>query len=279
MKNIYSTTVKSLFSVLFILGLVSAGIAQQVSIAPSILRFNLDKGGNDSRVVTITNRSTIRQSMQTSIGDWYRDSLGNHVYLKPGEMKDRSNAAYVSITPSFIEIEPNETAEVLVSIQIPAADTVPTQMTWSMLFVQGTVEKTNPFVPENQLATQIRESYRFGVHIYNTPSVTNEAKAVLEDFMVVPATENDTIAKYMLRSKNDGDVILKCKTYLEITNLGNGETINTDPDEFTVFPNETKTSIFTLPDNLGAGEFSILGILDYGDQYPLEAIEKTIKIP
>lgn len=279
MKKIHSTTINGLLGILFFISMFGSVCAQQVSIAPSILRFNLDKGGNDSRVVKITNRSAIRQSMQTSIGDWYRDSLGNHVYLKPGEMGDRSNAAYVSITPSFIEIEPNETAEVLVSIQLPTADSVPTQMTWSMLFVQGTVEKTVPFVPENQLATQIRESYRFGVHIYNTPSVSNEAKAMLEDFFIVPPTGTDTIPKYMLRSKNIGDVILKCKSYLEITNLSTGETVNIDPDEFTVFPNESKTSVFTLPDNVSKGEFSILGILDYGDQYPLEAIEKTIKIP
>jgi len=279
MKSKYSTTLTLSFIFIFLFGMFGVATAQEVSIAPSILRFNLDKGGNDSRIVKITNRSTIRQSMQTSIGDWYRDSLGNHVYLKPGEMKERSNAAFVSITPSFIEIEPNETAEVLVSIQIPSVDTIVNQMTWSMLFVKGTVEKTSPFVPENQLATQIRESYRFGVHIYNTPSTTNEAKAVLEDFMVTQATPTDSVVKYMLRSKNDGDVIIKCKSYLEITNLNTGETVKVDPDEFTIFPNEIKTSIFTLPSDLTGGEYSVLGILDYGDQYPLEAIEKTIKIP
>lgn len=270
--------VKRITLILLCAILINDVVAQQISVAPSILRFTLDKGQNDSRVVKITNRSSIRQSMQTSIGDWRRDSLGNHIYMKSGEMGNRSNSAWVTITPSFLEIEPNETAEVLVSIQVPDGDTIPNQMTWSMLFIQGTVEKTNPFVPENQLATQIRESYRFGIHIYNTPNETSTAQATLKDFIETKPSANDSLKYYHLISKNTGDVILKCKSYIEVTNLSTGEIFELPADEFTVFPGEVKRSIFVLPDTASPGEYSLLGILDYGDEYPLEAMEKTISV-
>lgn len=95
---------------------------------------------------------------------------------------------------------------------------------------------------------------------------------MLEDFMIAPVIDSNNVANYMLRSKNDGDVIIKCKSYLEITNLNTVETVNVDSDELTIFPNEIKTSIFILPTDLAGGEYSVLGILGYGDQYPLEAI-------
>ena len=248
-----------------------AAYSQQISISPTIMPFKLGPGQSESRVLRVTNTSDKKQSFQASIGDWLRDSLGNHQYFDPNTIA-RSCASWVTVLPSFFEVQPNETVEVLVTIQAPIDPKLFEQVKWAMLFIQGTVEKTDPFVPAKTLSTQIREFYRVGVHIYETPPTitTSEAKIV--------GLDGDPKKEYVLTVKNTGALMLECKTHLELTNLESGKETKIPEQEFPLFPEGVRRTSFELPADLPKGKYSVLGILDYGDAMPLEAIEKTIDL-
>lgn len=245
--------------------------AQQLSVSPSIVRFELEPSGTSSRVIRVVNSSAAKQSLQVSVGDWLRDTLGNHQYFKPNTLP-QSCADWISVTPTFLEVQPGATAEILVNIQSPENQEIPDQMKWAMLFIQGTIEKTDPFVPEGTLATQIRENYRFGIHIYNTPPQAAEIKGEL-----VAMTQQGP-KTFRLQVRNVGAKMLNCKTYLEVLNLETGEQTNLPVESFPIFPAAERVVYHSLPDSLGPGNYSVLGILDYGDTFPLEAVEMILEL-
>lgn len=266
-------TIKRILAVLVFILAFTTAFSQQISISPTILPFKLGPGQSESKVIRVTNTSDKKQSFQTTLGDWKRDTAGNHQYFEPNSTS-RSCASWVTVLPSFFEVQPNETVEILVTIQGPIDPKLFEQVRWAMLFIQGTVEKTDPFVPTKTLSTQIREFYRVGVHIYETPPTltTSEAKIV----SLEPSA--GTKPTYSLTIKNTGSLMLDCKTHLELTNLESGKELKTGDQEFPVFPEGIRSTYFELPANLPKGKYSVLGILDYGDSMPLEAIEKTIEI-
>ena len=48
--------------------------------------------------------------------------------------------------------------------------------------------------------------------------------------------------------------------------------------EFPIFPRCKRIFPLELPSSLKPGKYSVLAVLDYSDNAPLEAIEKTIEI-
>ena len=256
---------------LFGLLIASASFAQQLSVSPSIVRYELEEGGTSSKVVRVVNSSNAKQSLQISVGDWIRDTTGNHVYYKPNTIRE-SCADWLTVTPTFLEVAPGATAEILLNIQSPVGQDMPDAMKWAMLFIQGTIEKTDPFVPEGTLATQIRENYRFGIHVYNTPPAATEVKGELVEMKQLAD------GSFKLHVKNSGARMLDCKTYLEVLNLETGNQTDLPTEGFPVFPGAERMVYHTLPDTLSPGQYSVLGILDYGDTFPLEAVELLIDL-
>lgn len=245
--------------------------AQQLSVSPSIVRFEQEVGQSNSKVIRVVNSSNTKQSLQMSVGDWLRDTLGNHVYYKPNTLI-QSCANWLSVTPTFLEVEPGATAEILLNIQSPQDQQNPDMMKWAMLFIQGTIEKTDPFVPEGTLATQIRENYRFGIHVYNTPPGASKVKGELKSMVQVGPRG------FKLDVVNTGSKMLDCNTYLEILSLETGNQIDLPAQNFPVFPQSERYIYHQIPDTLAPGQYSVLGILDYGSAFPLEAVEMLMEL-
>src|SRR5260370_730461 len=80
-------------------GLVSA---QNLGVYPTELDFALAKGQNESQVVTMTNGSNKKIQFRLYLGDWLRDTLGEHTYYKP-ETLGRSSPKSVALNKNFVE--------------------------------------------------------------------------------------------------------------------------------------------------------------------------------
>ncbi len=253
------------------LGLSQFTSAQSVGVLPSILSFELAPGESGSQIVKIINNSSTRQTLEVGLGDWIRDSTGAHQYFEADTLPN-SCAKYVSFTPEFIEVEGGQSAEVLVTVSMPTDGEVVEKMTWTMLFVSGTVEKTDPFVQDGVMATQINSNFRFGIHVYNTPPGIEEESAKVLDLKQVTDTS------FVMTMKNTGETMLECEAFLEMVNMESGEKWKSEVNELIVFPGYSRQTEFIVPENLQKGEYEVLGLIDYSKKKSLEAKAIVISI-
>ncbi|MCB0698072.1 MAG: hypothetical protein KDC07_11950, partial [Chitinophagaceae bacterium] len=114
---------------------------------------------------------------------------------------------------------------------------------------------------------------RVGVHIYQTPPGLSEKSIKVID--LVPNKEIPNT--YDLVCKNTGDVMIECKAYLQLA-AANGEETKLDFIEFPMFPGQKRYVTFELPKNLPDGKYNALGVLDAGEDIPLEAVESSVEV-
>ncbi|MCW3073751.1 MAG: hypothetical protein JWP69_820 [Flaviaesturariibacter sp.] len=256
---------------LTLLLLCSVSQAQQFAIQPGTISFNVDPGKTQTQVVRITNASNKKLAFQAYLNDWLRDSTGGHSYFRPDTLK-RSCATWVTLSRNFIEIQPNQTEEILVTLNGPADQAQFEQAKWAMLFIQS-VEEQETAKSSKELKTQVKEIIRVGVHLYQTPN--NITKSAAQALSLRPAKDKGT---YEFVVANAGDIMLQCKATLTLTNTQNGEEIKLDRVEFPMFPDGKRIVRFAIPEKIAKGKYSALAVLDIGEDQELQAIEKSIEI-
>lgn len=256
-----------------LLSWTSVANAQRVNINPTTLTFNAAPGESSSQTITISNISNEKQVFQLSLGDWLRDSLGNHQYLKAGTLS-RSCANWIKLDNSFIEIEPRVSKDIRITLNAPTDSLLLKEMKWAMLFVQNVKEQENHHKKKGKVNAVINEIFRFGIHLYQVPPGVNrfEAKAIdLRPDKAIKGTYNFLI-------RNTGNIMLQCRARLELTNMETGEEIKLDVVEFPLFPEAKRMIPLSLPGTLKKGRYSALAMLEYHEDMPLEAIETTIEV-
>jgi hypothetical protein len=246
--------------------------AQQINVTPSTLTFNLTPGTSKTSYITVRNISNKKHTFQLNLADWYRDSLGNHVYLKPGDLK-QSSASWVTLGVNVVDLDPDQVVDIPVTLSVPAG-VKGNSMSWAMLFIQNYLSDVTTVDKNAKITTTIREIFRVGIHIYQTPpSVT--AKSARAVSLTQDKKDANT---YIFEIKNTGPTMLNCYANLELTNIESGQVFKLEVQDFPVFPEGKRLIKFKLPPTIPKGSYSALAILDYGENSPLEAIESTIVV-
>jgi P pilus assembly chaperone PapD len=245
---------------------------QQFAIQPGTLSFNVEPGKTQTQVVRVANTSNKKIAFQAYLGDWIRDSTGGHAYYRPDTLK-KSCAGWVTLSKNFIELQPSQVEELLVTLTGPNNPEAFKEMKWAMLFVQTVEEQETAQSKGKEVKTQIKESIRAGIHIYQTPPALT--KSMAQALFLRPSKEKNT---YEFGVFNMGDVMLQCKANMTLTNTKTGEEYKLEKVEFPMFPEGKRVVKFTVPEKMPKGKYSALAVLDFGEDQELQAIEKTIDV-
>ena len=264
---------KKLFSLAVLLLCTNIALkvsAQNLGVYPTALAFSLSKGTSESQVVNITNGSDKKMQFRLYLNDWIRDTVGGHEYYEPNTIS-RSCSRWVTLNKNFIELEPGKSTQITIKLTIPdSANT--DEMKWSMLFVE-TVEENTAQASKNATAA-VQNLLRIGIHIYQTPPSLTDKQIKAFDLKPMPGQEK----KYQLICQNTGNVMIQCKSYLELASVVDGQKIKLDPIDFPMFPQQKRYVTFELPANIQKGKYSALAVLDGGEDISLEAVEGTIEV-
>ncbi len=272
-ENKIDIKLKLSFFLLFFLNL-SVAFTQNISINPTILNYNINNPGKtETQSINIRNNSELTQAMEIYFGDWIREEDGKHSYY-PAGTKPYSCSNWLKLNTNFVELAPGEEKEIIVSMTSPDNAEEFEEMKWSMLFIQSADVRKNLKEVKKGINTQINEIVRLGIHIYQIPSHLSLASAKVVDLQ--PKSDNPEI--YNLQIQNDGQLMLKTNSFLELTNINTGEEFKSQVEECPIFPLGKRIVSLHLPENLPKGKYSMLGILDYGDPNSLEAVERIIEI-
>lgn len=272
-----NTTSKKFALILLLLsGIYSTLPAQNVSIAPSRLYYKIDAGGYKSQAVTITNSSRVKQSFVITFSDFEAPGTeGKSKFMDAGE-SENSCSKWLSASPSFFEIEPGQSQQVQVLLQVPNIPEA-NKVKWSAMKVKLAKEKSKPEMSDQDaVGMGVTETFQFVVHIFQSPPNVTYKNAEILNFKDV-TTESDSTRVLKLFVKNSGDAILDCASYLEVTNMQTGNEDRVKPFAFTILPGGSRDIKFHLPP-LPKGKYSVLGVVDYGSKENVQAAELELDL-
>lgn len=278
LKHKFTKLMKTYFSVfsiiacLFISSLTFKATAQEIEVTPGTLMFGTNPGSSQTQQVFVRNKGKTEQAFVFNLADWLTDENGEVNYFDPGTTK-RSCADWITVTPSLVTLQPNESVNVNITMLVPEDNS---STKWAVLFVEAATEQTGPKAIDKDVQMGIKVAPRIAVPIYQSPASNTLYKGTLEG--LDETIDENGLRTYQTKVINLGDKILNCKVYFSISNLSTSEEFTSDPVEFSLLPESEKNVSYTLDAPLEKGQYSVAAILDYGFNDELEGIQLDIEV-
>jgi len=254
--------------------LLSSGMikAQSFEVAPIRLDFDADPGETQTKTVTIKNHGNENASVVLTFQDYLIYKNGERKVLGAGSSKN-SIAEWITLNPSYLEINPNQVQTVEVTFQAPNDDYT---SKWGILNVSTTKEQTS-FGADKELSAGLSIYGRINVELSYTPKSATRKRVQISNLKEV-TTPNDSTRKFTANIDNLGNAITECKVYLIASNLSTLHEKRFETVNIKAYPQTTRNVELTLPDTLPEGTYSLSAILDYGSSKALEGTQITIEV-
>jgi len=261
-----------ILSCIFILSTIWGGeaVGQGLSVAPSRIFFKGKPGQTVTESITFTNNSDKPFTFTSVIKDWERDSLGTKVYHPVGKLKE-SNGNWLSLSESTIILQPGQTKQVALNMQITKDATA---LTHSMVFFTQANEQKKI---DTQVKIGLNVLLEVGVQVYHVPDGLLPGTLEFLAFEDRGIKKKDTalVRAMSIKVKNNGQLHKDAYVRFELTNIETGEEITIKPIAIAMLPYAVQSIHLELPGNL-KGRFLAVSILDAGSQYSLKVAEKEI---
>ena len=272
MKNL-----KLIGFLIIVIALTSQMSAQSVSVSPSRLYFKEAPGGYRGQKIYVTNNGSKPETFQVLFHDFASDgNQGKTTVIKEGEYI-HGCSQWLTASPAFFEIAPGQTQEVTMLLQVPNVPEA-NNSRWAVASVKLSKENTGASDKGSDVTgMQILQTFQFLIHIFQTPPAITFKEANISSFKEI-TTSADSVRTLSMEIENTGDAILDCAPYLDVVNLNTGLSQRIKKKGFTILPEGKRELKLTLPKELPAGKYNILGIVDYGSDSNLAGAELNIEI-
>lgn len=260
------------FYLLALLFLNETGKTQGFEVAPVVMNFSAEPGTAETQKLTVTNFFNQRRAFTLTLGDFDRDETGAKSYEEAGST-GTSAADFMTISPSYLEVNPNESREVTVTMTVPNGTS---ETKWAMIYVKAAKEQTS-FNADKGFAGGVVISPTIGVQVYQSPNSNTSFEANVSDFKEI-TKPGDSLRTLSVLVQNTGGKNLNCKMYLLIANLEKATEQKASPVSFPLLPGRKQRARLILPDNLEKGKYSVAAILDYGHGTDLEGIQMEVEV-
>ncbi len=260
-----------IISLCFLLLVFSAN-AQDFEVAPVVINFTANPGEIQTRQINLINHSPKPQKYTLKLSDYEIDSEGNKKAVPLGTSK-RSCADWITLNPSFVELNPNQ------SISIEALMTVPKDgfnARWSIIYVEVSKEQSSSDVDKN-LATGVILIPRIVIMVNQSPTSNNNFKATITGLKEV-SKPGDKQRSFEVLVSNTGDNVVEGNVTLALANIQTAKEEKFSPVKVTVYPDASRIVTLQLPAALTKGRFALAAILDYGHRQPLEGTQLMLEV-
>lgn len=261
------------FRILFLCFLFSQLLsAQDFEVSPVVMNFNAEPGEIQKKQITLINHSAQPQKYNLKISDFVLDADGNRKIVPLGSSK-RSCADWLNISPSFIELNPNQTAQLDVMMTVPKDGF---SSRWCMVHVEVAKEQS-AFDADKSLATGVLLVPRIVVMIKQSPRSNNNYKATINGLKEI-TKRTDKQQSFEVVVANIGDNVIDANVYLTLANLQTGKEEKFGIVKTTVYPDASRKVTLQMPRVTAKGKYVLAAILDYGHRQPLGGTQLMLEI-
>ncbi|MFZ4582409.1 MAG: hypothetical protein ACOYM7_07145 [Paludibacter sp.] len=246
--------------------------AQDFEVSPVLMNFNAEPGEIQKKQLTLINHSAQPQKYNLKISDFILDADGNRKVVPLGSSK-RSCADWINITPSFIELNPNQTAQLDVMMTVPKDGF---SSRWCMVHVEVAKEQT-AFEADKTLATGVLLVPRIVVMIKQSPRSNSNYKATISGLKEI-TKKSDKSQIFEVLVSNVGDNVIDANVYLQLANLQTGKEEKFNIVKTTIYPDASRKITLQIPRIAAKGKYVLGAILDYGHRQPLGGTQLMLEI-
>ncbi|MBI4646254.1 MAG: hypothetical protein HY738_06570 [Bacteroidia bacterium] len=248
------------------------GKSQDFEVSPVIINSSVEPGESEVKIVKVTNHINVKTSYILKMSDIEIDENGTKRYVKPGSTIF-SAVNIITVSPNLVELNPEESGEVSVTIAPPYNDF---SSTCAAIIVEPVIEQTALSADKNFTAA-IRIGGRIVIDIYHSPASAKAAKATLSDFREITKAGTEQ-REFEITVKNIENTFVRGKLYLIAANMET--TVERDITSIPVnlLPAASRKYKFLLPSEIEPGHYTLSAILDYGNSDTLEGMNLEIEI-
>jgi hypothetical protein len=260
-----------IITICFLSFIVSLG-AQDFEVAPVMMSFNANPGEIQTKQINLINHGTQPQKYIFKLSDYELDNDGNKKSIPLGTSK-RSCADWITLNPSFVELNPNE------SITIDALMTVPKDgftARWCMIYVEATKEQSS-FEADKNLSTGVVLVPRIVILVKQSPQSNTNYKASIYGLKEV-TKPGDKERAFEVQVANSGDNLIEANVSLAVANIQTAQEEKFLPVQVTVYPDVSRTVRLQIPKSLVKGNYAVAAILDYGHRQPIEGTQLMLEV-
>lgn len=248
------------------------GFGQDFEVAPVLVNFTANPGESDTKILTLRNHSPERQKFTLNLSDYQIGPEGEKIQAEPGST-NRSLFNWLNINPAFVELNPNEAAEIELIMTVPRNGYT---TRWGMIHVQVAKEQ-NPSEADKQLATGVLLVPRIVVLVKQSPRANVNYKAEINDFKEI-TEPGDEYRSFEAVISNTGDKVIDAKVFLALANLETAIEEKFKPETITVYPGSDRKVSLVLPKTLKQGTYALAFLMDYGHNTSIEGSQLLLEI-
>ena len=270
-------TTKSLYGIAISLLLFSRVAVGQISV---IGELSYDRQVKPGEVyegsLTLRNESDVPQEAKVYQTDYLFHADGTNLYADPGSTP-RSNAKWITFSPSDVVLPPHATAPVTYRVSVPRDSLGTLQGSyWSMLMIEGIPSGS----PESSLPQDrakkvmgIIQSIRYGVQIASHVEHSGKKEIRFMDAKLVQGNEGGKV--FQLDIENIGNVGMRPDVRVELYNQQGDLKGKYAGIKYRLYPGTSTRQLIELDKDL-QGDYKALVIVDdggddiFGAQYTLE---------
>jgi hypothetical protein len=246
--------------------------AQDFEVSPVLIRFDANPGEIQMRNINIINHSNKREKFLFSLSDYTLDAEGNK-HTAPAGTTSRSCSNWITINPSFVELNPNESAQAEVLITVPQNGF---QSKWGIINIQPAKEQ-EAMSADKEMAAGVVVVPRIVVLVQQSPKSNTDYRGTIRDIHEVTG-EDDEFRIFQATVENTGDKVLEAEVTLAVANIITASERRAEPVKITVYPDYSRIVRLSLRDRLLPGRFAIAAMLDYGHRQPIEITQMLLDI-
>ena len=215
---------------------------------------------------TIVLKNTGSKPLEVNIkkNDYLFFADGRSIYGEPGSTP-RSNAKWLSVTPTRLIIPPQNTMSVYYSVQVPKDNTLKGTY-WSMLMVEPTSAGLPQIVGDekNKVALGIRTGIRYGIQIVTHIGDTGQKNLRIIDRKLIK--DKDGASVLQLDMENTGERWLRPWVRAELYDQSGHLVKKLECGRVRIYPGTSVRSRIAFQ-GIPRGKYKVLVIIDDGDGY------------
>jgi hypothetical protein len=261
--------IKSLLSILFF---TSVLYAQDFEVAPVLMTFNGDPGEIQKKEINLTNHSAKPQKYSLRLADYTLDKDGNKKAAVAGSTK-RSCADWITLNPSLLELNPNQTANIEALMTVPKDGF---SAKWCMIYVEVTKEQSS-FEADKSMATGVILMPRIVILVKQSPKSNNNYKATITGLKEV-TKPGEADRSFEVLVTNNGDNVIDANVNLALADIQSAKEQKFNPVKVTVYPDASRTVKLQISTKLNKGKYALAAILDYGHRQPLGGTQMLLEV-
>lgn len=247
--------------------------SQDFEVSPVKLSFTAEPGQAQSIPITIINHSSEKSAFTIQLSDFIVNKEGQKLNMQEGST-EHSLVKWMSISPPFIELNPNETKQLIVSIQAPAGDY---STRWANIYITSTIEQTAS-IADKALQTGVLVQGQILVRAFQSPKSNQNYRVKITNLME-NSLPNDSMRTFIATIDNIGEKITTCKVILLASDLTTGKEYLLMETSYESYPDSQMDIKFRFNRNaLTTGNYALAAILDYGNKNNLEGTQTLIEV-